>query len=259
MMKTGNFYGHFGTGVFYLTFGLIWLIKSIKIWLSGRQFIASSTFPSNCPLFSPYIDTEAYLKVIFCIISMCGEVASTAQSDFSFNFGANNAQHVVMGSFFLINAIVEVLMTRDKFKVKISESRPMEKMSENPKSLIFPEGSDYFTLLIAVFVEGILFQHHTMGRPAIDIRVHSLLVISIGFSFVAILIEWSYRGYILACMFRAMTFCIQGTWMMQVSSPKNYLNFPATHISPTFVHRLRLCSLTRFLARENGQNTITSN
>lgn len=214
-MATGTFLGHFGPGVFFLFFGLLWLIKSIKICLSGRQHIASTTFMSSCPLFSPYINTEAWMKVIFCVIGITGEIASTADASFNLNFGANNLQHVIMNTFFLINGIVEILITKDKYKTTINDQRPFDK--HQAKITIFPDGSDYLTLAVAVFVEGLIFHHHTMGRSAIDVRLHTLLVITISMSFVSILMELKYRECILASMFRALTFCIQGSWMIQVS------------------------------------------
>ena len=73
-----------------------------------------------------------------------------------------------------------------------------------------------FSVLVAVFVEGLLFAFHLHGRSALDIHVHQLLIITIAITFVSVVNEWKHRNNVLAVVFRSLCFLIQGTWFIQV-------------------------------------------
>lgn len=205
----GTFIGHFANGIFFVLIGIRWMFCAFTSYFriesskrkgtfDGNQFKSSTTFPF-CKTSSNPDAIEAILKIIIVIFGIIGEIFSTideGSDGYFFNFGVNNAQHIVMNLFFGINGFIEVLQIK---KVKF-----------------LPPGLDYFSMSLAFFVESVVFHYHTFGRPSLDIHVHQLLALSIFTCFVATLIEWKYRNHLLPVLFRTCCTIHQGSWCIQV-------------------------------------------
>lgn len=80
-----------------------------------------------------------------------------------------------------------------------------------------PPGSDYFSLSITVFIQGLLFAFHNHGKSPLDAHVHIMFVIAIAVTFFSILIEWKKSDQLLAVLFRSFCFLVQGLWLVQIA------------------------------------------
>ncbi|XP_033633399.1 transmembrane protein 45B-like [Asterias rubens] len=71
---------------------------------------------------------------------------------------------------------------------------------------------------LAFFIEGMLFHFHTHGRPGLDVHLHNLLVIAIGFCVLLSVCEiWHPKDERIRIM-RYTSTLLQGTWFFQVGT-----------------------------------------
>lgn len=215
----GSFIGHLSPGSFFILFSIRWLFVLMSTYYNqqrassrgqNRVFKSSTTFPFRCCQ-SKTINYESWIKVICCAVGITGEFVTSFNSKWEFvNYG--NSQHMVMFFFYGINGVVEIVMTKDDARIVGASNSD----SKNIKPGRLPPGTEYFSVMVAVFVEGLLFAFHLHGRNALDVHVHTLLIISIAATFFSVANEWMHRGNILATIVRALCFLMQGTWFVQV-------------------------------------------
>lgn len=219
----GSFLGHLSPGIFFIFFSIRWLLVIMSTFYNqqrkrssdqDRVFKSSTTFPFRCCPFSN-VNFEAWIKLVCCAIGIAGEFVTAFNSEWKFvNYG--NSQHMVMFFFFGINGLVEIVMAEDE-----SANRIFVSSHDNERSSLtfsrLPKGTEYFSVLLAIFIEGLLFAFHLHGRNALDIHVHTLLIISIFMTFLAVTNEWMHRNSILAVIVRSLCFLLQGTWFIQVT------------------------------------------
>lgn len=213
----GSFLGHLLPGSFFILFSIRWLFVILSTFYNAERrkgkdeeeeevFKSRTTFSFRCcPLDGR--NYEAWVKVTCCLVGFTGEFITGFDSSWTFvNYG--NSQHMAMFLFFAMNGLTEVIMYRDESRTRLAKgSRTYHRL---------PPGTDYLSVLVAVFVEGLLFAFHLHGRSALDIHVHQLLIITIGATFLSVANEWKHRNNILAAVFRSLCFLIQGTWFIQV-------------------------------------------
>ncbi|RWS24978.1 transmembrane protein 45B-like protein [Leptotrombidium deliense] len=195
----GSFLGHIVPGTFFIIFGLRWLYLTIDRYFKliskhhyskAVTYRCTATFPFSC---CPNKPGEGYLKIISCAIGMTAEIVTAFDNGKFTSMG--NTQHSTMYFFFGLNGVVDVLLFY---------------------GMPVPQGSDYLTMALACFIEGLLFYFHLHGRTMLDILVHQLLLVAIIASFFACLIEWKYRNNVLSILFRSSAALLQGTWFYQV-------------------------------------------
>ena len=138
-------------------------------------------------------EVEGFIKILLCIVGICGELA-TAFNDGHFAY-LGNGQHATMFFFFALSGFVDILV---HYKVPL------------------PPNIEYFAVILAFIVEGILFKFHLHGRSDLDISIHTLLVIAVFSTVVSFILEVRYKDKVLVALLRAFTVLVQGTWFIQI-------------------------------------------
>lgn len=255
----GSFLGHLIPGTFFTLFAIRWLFVIISTFYNqqrkrskdhDRVFKSSTTFPFRCCP-SSNVNYEAWVKLVCCAIGIAGEFVTAFNSEWKFvNYG--NTQHMVMFFFFGINGLVEIVVSKSESANRVLFSSTDTERS-NIASNYLPKGTEYFSVLVAVFIEGLLFAFHLHGRSPLDIHVHTLLIISIFITFLAVANEWKHRNSILAAIVRSLCFLLQGTWFIQVILLLS-CQLDIETICSNF--RLDLFFTIQFLVLLHGQNMI---
>ncbi|KAI1288384.1 Transmembrane protein 45B [Halotydeus destructor] len=195
----GSFIGHLVPGLFLCFFATRWTFLSWYRYFtydpsnnrtSGSP-VCQASYP--CPL-GRGVPLEGLVKVVACSIGMVGEYMTAFVGGHFVYMG--NVQHFAMYFFFAINGLADI--------------------AAHYRTTWVPPGSDYATMAVATFVQGLLFAFHLHGRVPLDAQVHQLLIIAIFMTLAAILIEWSNRDQVLCVVFRNFCTLLQGTWFVQV-------------------------------------------
>ena len=243
--KMGTFQGHVLPGVFMLLFGLrtaIGAFSSMRACMrdcSRRSQLDSPTAKSSpedtfdtelsdecigprqllrfrSQIFYGYsccvrhnVPTDAYIFLAFVLIGFISELVPCFQDG---EVGMHSLQHMLMYSFFGILGLVVVKTER----VRAAAAAAAAEMDGSGSSLL-PAGADYAALVLALFVEGLLFAFHLHGRGMIDVHVHQLLILAIVAGILAAVVEARMRHQPLAVLARAYSLLIQGSWFCQVS------------------------------------------
>ena len=236
----GTFLGHILPGTFFISFAIWWSFMAALRYIQCRnrnssskkvvkKFTSTVTMPCICcPMRLQKFPMESFIKLIFAIIGIFGEVITGIKihdtpsintpavvqqmpemSDHhhhskrdelrtievsTWHFEGVNAQHSTMYAAFGIGAIVEILMY---YKVHL------------------PQRLDHICGIIAFGVEGLLFQFHLHGRDDLDIHIHVLLVIAIYGCVVCCIVEFANPHNIIFTYGRIAFTFLQGTWFYQ--------------------------------------------
>ncbi|KAI1288383.1 Transmembrane protein 45B [Halotydeus destructor] len=153
--------------------------------------LCSASFP--CPR-CPAVPFEGLVKVTVCSVGMVAEFLTALDGGHFVSMG--NSHHLAIYFFFTINGLADMAAHRGTAWV--------------------PAGSDYVSLALAFFVQGVLFVFHLHGRVPIDVRVHQLHILLTFMTLAAILVEMSNRDQVLAILFRSLCTLTLGTWLMHV-------------------------------------------
>lgn len=195
----GTFVGHAVPGLYFFMFGL-WFM--VNIWIryykalkgNGVQYKNTVTFKCGCLCGrAKNWQIEGFLKVVAAITGFIGESATAFENGTFYYIG--NGQHITMYFFYGLSGVVDLLL---------HYNFPL------PKKL------DYFTLLIAIFTEGILFKFHLHDREEFDTTVHVLLIYAVFLTMLPVLAEMYWEHNILPALARALCFMLQGTWFIHV-------------------------------------------
>ena len=147
----------------------------------------------------------------------------------------HSLQHMLMYSFFGILGLVVVKTER----VRAAAAAEMDGSSS-----LLPPGADYAALVLALFVEGLLFAFHLHGRGMIDVHVHQLLILAIVAGILAAVVEARMRHQPLAVLARAYSLLIQGSWFCQVSPSFLFSCLRYCFPCPRVLVRVRKCCNT---------------
>ncbi|KAL5010582.1 hypothetical protein ScPMuIL_012887 [Solemya velum] len=194
----GTFGGHALPGSFFILFSLWWTVQIFHRYFSslkmGVRFTSSATFPCSCLCGrAAKWPIEAFLKIVLVTLGLSLEIyTGTHGSQF---VALGNAQHATMFFFFGLTGIFDMLVY---FKMPL------------------PPDMDYVMMVLALMVEGLLFNFHLHGRTELDIVIHTLLVYAVVANIVAVLLEIRYRHSVLAALSRTLVLFVQGTWFWQV-------------------------------------------
>ena len=198
----GTLLGHLLPGTFFISFSLWWMVSIFRKYFSSKLDPKSQMFECTATFTSrkwPNIPLEAYVKLLATTAGIVGETITVFKCvDHQWKF-ANlmpNGHHIMMFSFFALNAIAD-LATFHKVKC-------------------VPKDTDYVTAVIAAGVECYLFSNHLHGRNSLDVKLHTCLVIVILFCAIASLAEMLGNRYdVRYSLFRSCCYLWQGTWFFQ--------------------------------------------
>ena len=226
--EMGSFIGHVVPGTFFIMFGVWWTLRVWELFLrslsGGRRwgqrgedsesgggtprhgFSCRATYPPTrvcarccCGLRGRRpVDCEAVLAVAASVVGMLIELLPGGAHIGGRHMGVNNMQHATMYFFFGLVGLIGLL------------TPSLRRLFPNMEDIRF------ISLAIAFAAEAILFKFHLMGRDAMDITLHTLLVYAIYGCVIMTLLEFKYRNQPLASLGRAFFTILQGTWFWQV-------------------------------------------
>ena len=230
----GSFIGHVVPGTMFLLLSIWWFIGALfqNVLDNGtrRKLLRANgatkeRLKSNLLVWYPCcgrtlskIPLEAIVKVIFAVLGIIGELLlseSWTLIDKNGKFVAdhlNNHGHTAMYSFFGLAGVIDL--------VKYYRLLP------------FPLKFDYLVMSAAFWVEGFLFFYHLHGRPAIDVRLHTILYLIIFITATMFLVDifLGRKQLILFGLMRAFLVGVQGTWFLQIAfvlhGPNPWKNTP---------------------------------
>ncbi|XP_071792955.1 transmembrane protein 45B-like [Asterias amurensis] len=196
----GTFAGHALPGAFFMVFAVWWMVQFAyqrvaldhgRVKPRGRLFRALHRLPIEgvAVLLAGiigFIAENFYPYPKWIIYDDDGKFANT-----------HVWQHCAMYSFFSLYGIVVIF-----------------------SKTCMPHAEKYTKLLgaVAFFVEGMLFHFHTVGRPAIDVHLHNLLVLAISACMLFTLGEAFFPKEERFRIMRCTAALLQGTWFFQVGS-----------------------------------------
>eukprot|EP00891_Asterochloris_glomerata_P005086 jgi/Astpho2/5086/Aster-08022 len=205
----GDFLGHVLPGAFFLTWGSYWL--GMVFW---RYLKATARAPFTSRAWHEFPCARArmlepWLKICLTFIGITFELWSgEPYLKMSRLYGEDGRfvehdlvdwQHSAMYLAFLLSGIVDLLCHYADM----------------------PSGIDHASLSMAVLVEGLLFAFHLQAHRSegaqLDVRVHTLLVITILCTFVVIVGETCRPNSFLLAAARPMLIIMQGIWLVQVA------------------------------------------
>lgn len=139
--------------------------------------------------------SDSLHMIILTVIGMIGEFITGFQNGSFAHYG--NIQHITMYASFALASVAALLCDQEIPGV--------------------PDGLDYVTFIIALFIEALLFTYHLHGRTPLDVTVHQFLIILLAVSIAIVLIEWHFNNKILPSILRIYVTLLQGTWFIQVA------------------------------------------
>lgn len=194
----GTFKGHALPGTFFIMFAVWWTIQMCHKNLTCRRkkipFTSTPTYPCAClcgrikswPI-------EPLVKLFFTSIGISLEIY-TGVHDEVFNT-PENAQHSTMFFFFLLTGVADLLLY---FRLPVLKDL------------------DYICMIMAVAIEGILFNFHLRGRDPLDTLIHTLLVYTIVVNLLVVVAEMKWRNNFHIAIARTYFIFLQGTWFWQI-------------------------------------------
>ena len=134
---------------------------------------------------------------IFLELFPDGEYALVDEHGHFIEGNLNNYGHSTMYAFFALSGVIDLLTWYTR--------------------LPLPRGLGLLSLATAFAVEGMLFAFHLEGRPALDVRLHTMLYGIIFATAITICMELAWRGNVLFPVARAYLTALQGTWFYQIA------------------------------------------
>jgi hypothetical protein len=149
------------------------------------------------------IPFEPIIKVCLAIIGILGELLYERQwallnEDHKFvKEHLNNYAHVSMFSFFGLSGLIDLVMFYDVAPL--------------------PAGLDYAFVSLAFFVEGLLFFFHLVGRPELNVRVHTFVYMVAFLTALVLLLEMCAENKSIPSLARAFLTSLHGAWFFQIA------------------------------------------
>ena len=223
----GSLGGHVIPALFFLVYGIWWIIGSLWLYLSQKfnfkikqqgfydvQSISKKSYIPICLL--PMVPIEPILKIIFPSMGITMEIFfsvgngsthnqhyhtgvwSMYQSDGSFTTLVK-LHHITMHLCFIISGIVDLLSL----------------------CIRYPKHTSKIFLTLAFFVEMFVFYYHAKGdsdRSHLEVLMHELLVLSIGVCTVFAALRMLNSSNILINGGLALGITLQGTWLIEIGA-----------------------------------------
>nr|KAG5711040.1 hypothetical protein BaRGS_013774 [Batillaria attramentaria] len=195
-----SFVGHALPGAMFFLLGAWWTVQVMRRYFmcrqTGERFRSTVIFPF---FFCPgermrKLPMEAIVMIALGGVGIIKELIGGINHTTHRFDSMHNGQHITMYSFFLLSGVLDILTSRG----------------------LAPEGSDYFGLVIALLMEGMLFKFHLFGRDKLDILIHTLLLHVIALSAVVVVLEHFNRQMAILPLMRALLTLVQGTWFWAV-------------------------------------------
>ena len=223
----GNLGGHVVPGVFFIIYGIWWIIASLWLYLSQNfkvkqrafyhvQNISKKSYIPICLL--PQWPIEPVLKVSFASMGVLVESFLTMVHDadgdgqhigaivWSMHNATNGSfvplaklHHITMYSCFVMSGIVDLLSL----------------------CIRYPKHTSKIFLALAFFVEMFVFYYHAKGdsdRSHLEVLMHELLVLSIGVCTVFAALRMLNSSNILINGGLALGITLQGTWLIEIGA-----------------------------------------
>lgn len=222
----GNLGGHVVPGIFFIIYGLWWIIATLWLYLTQKyqvkqqkrffdaENISKRSYIPLCLL--PQWPVEPVLKIFFASLGVFVEEFLTMvpnddgigehvgfkvwslhnEIDGSFAPQAK-LHHITMYSCFMVSGIVDLLSL----------------------CIQYPKHTSKLFLTLAFFVEAFVFYYHTKGdhdRSQLEVLMHELLVISIGVCVLFAGLRMVQSSSILINGGLALGITLQGTWFIEV-------------------------------------------
>ena len=206
----GNFGGHALPGSFLVAFGLWWTFQTYRRYFTTKRNrgVFRCTPTTKCDFLfgcARNYEIEGLLKIILVSIDVILEIWTGFRC---WNFCSGNIQHISMFFFFGLTGVCDLLVHH---------------------KADLPGKIQYVAILIALFVEWLLFRYHLQGRPEMDIELHTLLLYSIGLTMVVVALEMYYQNNALCMLARSFCTLLHGSWFWQIG----FVLYPPYHSEHT--------------------------
>jgi len=185
-----GFAGHSASGLAFLLLGNWFAINTCFLWWrsqsGGREFHTRVSYQQGWRL--PW---ESIVKIVITLGYALGEFLTGFWAEYTFLL---HGQHITMCGFFLLNAIVDILVF---------------------KKAAIPKDVQFLTASLAFLAESFLFTNHSHGKNAVHQMTHHLLYLPSYVAAGVLLVEAVLPSVWLLPSIRNLAISTHGSWLVQ--------------------------------------------
>lgn len=198
----GSFVGHIDESVFFLILAFWWMFNHFPRYIRSQwnktEYRCRVSFPLPT---KRYVPLEAYLKTIFPVAGLIGEIFSegVALTDAEGHFRKlAQLQHMSIYGIFIVHGLIDIMM---------SHGVPL------------PQGLDYLSAVAAISWYGLSFSFHAHmhGKEMVEQTIHVMPISVMYVTAIAGVTELLNPGLFVAAVVRIFGFLFLGTWFCQAS------------------------------------------